>query len=218
MSSFPLDHLVVVEGNIGAGKTTLLEEFARKYPNYTCLSEPIEEFTRFKKRDGGFLNPLEIFYDDPCNSVLTQLYFLDVYQKKAEELERQKTSNVVLCDRWMTSCKVFTDALCLQGHINSFGEEYFLRKYSLLSQSLTYAKPSGIFFLDTPKQECLSRLWKRGRAMEADFSDMASHLESLEISYGKMIKDYNGQCPIHISKGQTTMELVSELKNFIDNL
>ena len=62
--------LVVVDGNIGAGKSTVLKGIKALHPEFYCVSEPLDLFTKFTKLDGGVINPLDVFYEDAsnCNS------------------------------------------------------------------------------------------------------------------------------------------------------
>ena len=43
--------------------------------------------------------------------------------------KRQSDVKVILCDRWIFSCVVFTRALYRLHSISEFGFEYFVKKY-----------------------------------------------------------------------------------------
>lgn len=210
---------VVLEGNIGAGKTAVKKELKKKYPEFTYIDEPLNDFCTFKRKDGTKLNPLEIFYSEPSNAIVTQLYFLDIYNTRVKEIERREDIHpIVICDRWITSCKVFTDALKSCKHISSFAWEYFIQKYDEKVNTLPLAFPTAIYFVDTPVDLCIERQQKRGREMEIKFTSMKKYMEELENSFKHMVIELGEKSVVQTSRGTTISERVKEVEDLIARL
>ena len=210
---------LALAGNIAAGKSSILTELQRIHPEYGFIFEPLNEFSYYKKHDGQVMNPLKEFYADSSNAIVTQLYFLDIYAKKIQELEHEKNMrDIIICDRWIFSCKLFTDALHMKGDITDFGWEYFTNKYYSLMSTLKYAYPDAVYYVDTPVDVCLQRQQQRGREMETNFRDMKLHLLCLESCYSELYKQFSPNCIFQKSKGQTLDQRVQEIEGIIARL
>lgn len=211
-----LEKTVVLEGNIGAGKSSVIAELQRKHPEYTYMCEPLNEFCSFRKCDGTTLNPLEIFYSHPNNAIVTQLYFLDIYEKRVKQMENAEDLHpIVICDRWITSCKIFTDALAKCSFISPFASEYFNQKYMHLENTLTYAIPSAIYLIDTPVDICIQRQKQRGRMMEVEFPHMLEYMKQLDTCFKQVSNTFANKCYVQKSIGTTIEQRVEEIETLI---
>lgn len=216
----PRDYVtVVLEGNIGSGKTAVLEALKRKHPEYTYIHEPLDAFCSFEKQDGTTLNPLQMFYANPENAIITQLYFLDIYHKRVKDIEtRDDLSKIIICDRWISSCRIFTDALRKCNHISAFAWEYFTRKYNETAKTLDFITPNAIYYVDTPVDVCLERQKLRGREMEVNFIEMKTYLHELNICYDQMLNDIPSKYHIQKSSGISITERVEEIEQLISSM
>lgn len=207
---------LVLEGNIGTGKSSVLAELQRKHPEFTYMCEPLHDFCNFPNVDGTTLNPLEVFYKHPNNAIVTQLYFLDVYEKRVKAMENAKElQSVIVCDRWITSCKTFTDALRKCDYISPFASAYFNQKYMHLEQTLAYAIPDAIYLIDTPLDICMERQKQRGRTMETEFSQMREYMKQLELCFNDIPEVFGTKCIVQKSIGSTIEQRVSEIEQLI---
>lgn len=210
--------VLVVDGKIGAGKTTLVNALRKLFPNVTYVTEPLDDFSRFVTGTGDIINPLEFFYENPKqNAIATQLYFLDVYSERLRELEETDVAPLIIADRWITSCDVFTNALTLEGHITQFGREYFAKKYKKLSNELVYFFPDVVYILDTPTDVCLERQRQRGRKIENDYMQMETYLRHIQWGYDAMAI-HQALFKVKKSKYNTLDSCVQEVSEIIKEL
>ena len=86
----------------------------------------------------------------------------------------------------MLTDKVFFDINVENGFSNPMEEAMFKNLYEFLSNNV-YPKLSGIIYLDTPVEECINRMIKRGRKAEKSLTK--EYLTQLDDNFKKVIKE-----------------------------
>ena len=86
----------------------------------------------------------------------------------------------------MLTDKVFFDINVENGFSNPMEEAMFKNLYEFLSNNV-YPKLSGIIYLDTPVEECINRMIKRGRKEEKSLTK--EYLTQLDDNFKKVIKE-----------------------------
>lgn len=149
--------IVSLEGNIGAGKTTFLTALAERYPEYTIVVEPIEEWmTKY-----GDSSILELFYADKARWAFTfQVCVIQTLVAAVKKVSSPKT--IIITERSaLTSRYVFAQMLKDAGFITELEWTMYLRIFD------EYALPiSGIIYLNTDPELSAQRIKARGRPGE----------------------------------------------------
>ena len=117
----------------------------------------------------------------------------------------------------MLTDKVFFDINVENGFSNPMEEAMFKNLYEFLSNNV-YPKLSGIIYLDTPVEECINRMIKRGRKAEKSLTK--EYLTQLDDNFKKVIKEsgipylkLNGVYDLKSDLGNVQKQLM----NFIQN-
>ena len=107
---------------------------------------------------------------------------------KMNELTKVAFSDkkIILIERCMLTDKVFFDLNVENGFSNPMEEAMFKNLYEFLSNNV-YPKLSGIIYLDTPVEECINRMIKRGRKAEKSLTK--EYLTQLDDNFKKVIKE-----------------------------
>jgi deoxyadenosine/deoxycytidine kinase len=180
-------YLFSVEGLIGAGKSTIIDKLQEITDNLleqdlpfsvVTIRECLEEFTSFHGH-----NPLELSYENPImNAPLAQVHFTQsinkvVLFKKLKPLfdstmkQWKNDTLVVVTDRSLFSPLPFIQTLYANGRISGFAHDflidYTLRKAKDTLKSLNL-QISGIYYVDTPIDICMTRVANRGRVFECE--------------------------------------------------
>ena len=146
----------MVDGVIGSGKSTTVdvsEKKIRTLPSalsrkIAFVREPVDQFLNWMGHE-----PLALTEQDPIkHSKMTQIHIIrtlaSVYR---EELAKYGDYDLIVCDRYMNSVRMFTDNLLEMGYITPFDREVILAvllDYEALLQPLNHTvylrrSPSG---------------------------------------------------------------------------
>ena len=175
-------YIFSIEGNIGAGKTTVIHHLQQIYGDQVILvEEPVKDWQNLKGE-----NLLKKKNDD----LNRWGYSFEAYVliTKMNELTKVAFSDkkIILIERCMLTDKVFFDINVENGFSNPMEEAMFKNLYEFLSNNV-YPKLSGIIYLDTPVEECINRMIKRGRKAEKSLTK--EYLTQLDDSFKKVIKE-----------------------------
>ena len=154
-------YIFSIEGNIGSGKTTVIRHLQQIYGDQVVLvEEPVKDWQNLEGE-----NLLKKKNDD----LNRWGYSFEAYVliTKMNELTKVAFSDkkIILIERCMLTDKVFFDINVENGFSNPMEEAMFKNLYEFLSNNV-YPKLSGIIYLDTPVEECINRMIKRGRKEE----------------------------------------------------
>jgi deoxyadenosine/deoxycytidine kinase len=149
--------IISLEGNIGAGKTTFLAALAERFPDYTIVVEPIEEWTT----KYGESSILELFYADKARWAFTfQVYAIQTLAAAVKKVSSPK--KIIITERSaQTSRHVFAQMLKDSGFITELEWSLYLRIFEEWAMRL-----SGIIYLNTDPQTSADRILKRVRPGE----------------------------------------------------
>lgn len=163
--------VIVIEGPIGAGKTSLIKRLENEWNDNNNVSYWMEQsFTSVKIGKNDF-NLLEANYNKNikmdaiiCAQLLINEVLSEYYNKSVKNAKR-----LVLMDRWIPSCKHFTEVYHKMGMLTPMSYEYIKRQTDRAQKKfIGKLKGKKIYpmYLDTPIEECVSRVKKRGRPEE----------------------------------------------------
>ena len=175
-------YIFSIEGNIGSGKTTIIHHLQKIYGDQVILvEEPVKDWQNLEGE-----NLLKKKNDD----LNRWGYSFEAYVliTKMNELTRFAYSDkkIILIERCMLTDKVFFDINVENGFSNPMEEAMFKNLYEFLSNNV-YPKLSGIIYLDTPVEECINRMIKRGRKAEKSLTK--EYLTQLDDGFKKVIKE-----------------------------
>ena len=175
-------YIFSIEGNIGSGKTTIIHHLQEIYGDQVVLvEEPVKDWQNLKGE-----NLLKKKNDD----LNRWGYSFEAYVliTKMNELTKVAFSDkkIILIERCMLTDKVFFDLNVENGFSNPMEEAMFKNLYEFLSNNV-YPKLSGIIYLDTPVEECINRMIKRGRKAEKSLTK--EYLTQLDNNFKKVIKE-----------------------------
>jgi len=175
-------YIFSIEGNIGSGKTTIIHHLQEIYGDQVVLvEEPVKDWQNLKGE-----NLLKKKNDD----LNRWGYSFEAYVliTKMNELTKEAFSDkkIILIERCMLTDKVFFDLNVENGFSNPMEEAMFKNLYEFLSNNV-YPKLSGIIYLDTPVEECINRMIKRGRKAEKSLTK--EYLTQLDNNFKKVIKE-----------------------------
>lgn len=163
---------ISVEGPIGIGKTSLSQIIADEY-SFHFLKEIVEE------------NPfLDKFYDDITEwSFQTEMFFLCNRYKQLDDIQQHYLLHQlpVVADYHIFKNKIFAQrTLSDENH----------QKYNQIFDILMKDKPQPnvIIYLHASLDTIMTRIEKRGRAMEKTIK--ASYIEQLSDDYDVFMKDF----------------------------
>ena len=175
-------YIFSIEGNIGSGKTTVIRHLQQIYGDQVVLvEEPVKDWQNLEGE-----NLLKKKNDD----LNRWGYSFEAYVliTKMNELTKVAFSDkkIILIERCMLTDKVFFDIDVENGFSNPMEEAMFKNLYEFLSNNV-YPKLSGIIYLDTPVEECINRMIKRGRKEEKSLTK--EYLTQLDDNFKKVIKE-----------------------------
>ena len=175
-------YIFSIEGNIGSGKTTIIHHLQEIYGDQVVLvEEPVKDWQNLKgenllKKKNDDLNRWG--YSFEASVLITKMNELT---KLAFSVKK-----IILIERCMLTDKVFFDLNVENGFSNPMEEAMFKNLYEFLSNNV-YPKLSGIIYLDTPVEECINRMIKRGRKAEKSLTK--EYLTQLDDNFKKVIKE-----------------------------
>lgn len=221
--------LIAVEGLPGAGKTTLLENLAKTYSTtadleITFVPEPIDLYTNYNFR----YNPLEEIYNYPKeNTTMTQIFLckmlnfnMDKILNDLPPLSSENCTRVLVTDRSLFSPEMFIHTYRSMNFLTQYSEDLLLREVN----EMTYAtlekhniRYSGMIFLDTDIQNCITRISTRGRHFETHVSE--NFLQRLKIEHDLFARTWKYVLPvgrvIAIDGNREEAMLVNDFKNYL---
>jgi deoxyadenosine/deoxycytidine kinase len=162
---------VAIAGNIGAGKTTLTRLLSEKL-NWKAYYEKVID------------NPyLSDFYDDMNRwSFHLQIFFLSHRFKSQKEIS--DWPNSCIQDRSIyEDVEIFAQTLYESGNMSQVDFENYRELFSIM---VTYLrKPDLIIYLETPVEQLVERILKRGRDYERTIDP--NYLRQLNDAYDQWI-------------------------------
>ena len=174
MSKIKNTVIACVYGIPGAGKTYLINSLLNYFNTCTNLEakivlEPVEKFERFF-HNGRFYLPFKEFSINPKRAALAiQMHILCTvsYELRSALIDAQNF-DIILLDRDLTSCKIFSHLLFNKGYLNDF--ELASLEHAIDKLILELPETDLNIFLDTPVEICSQRIQARSRLGEQDFT------------------------------------------------
>ena len=205
-------YIFSIEGNIGSGKTTIIHHLQRLYKDVILVEEPVKDWQNIEGE-----NLLSKKNDD----LNRWGYSFEAYVliTKMNELTKAALSDqkIILIERCMLTDKAFFDVNVENGLSTPMEIAMFSNLYEFLSKNV-YPKMNGIIYLDTPVEECASRMKKRGREGEQNIS--LEYLNQLNDHFKKVVNE--SKIPVLYLDGIYDLEkdigkVEEQLKDFVKN-
>ena len=205
-------YIFSIEGNIGSGKTTIIHHLQRLYKDVILVEEPVKDWQNIEGE-----NLLSKKNDD----LNRWGYSFEAYVliTKMNELTKAALSEqkIILIERCMLTDKAFFDVNVENGLSTPMEIAMFSNLYEFLSKNV-YPKMNGIIYLDTPVEECASRMKKRGREGEQNIS--LEYLKQLNDHFKKVVNE--SKIPVLYLDGIYDLEkdigkVEEQLKDFVKN-
>lgn len=205
-------YIFSIEGNIGSGKTTIIHHLQRLYKDVILVEEPVKDWQNIEGE-----NLLSKKNDD----LNRWGYSFEAYVliTKMNELTKAALSDqkIILIERCMLTDKAFFDVNVENGLSTPMEIAMFSNLYEFLSKNV-YPKMNGIIYLDTPVEECASRMKKRGREGEQNIS--LEYLKQLNDHFKKVVNE--SKIPVLYLDGIYDLEkdigkVEEQLKDFVKN-
>ena len=199
-----------IEGNIGAGKTTILKIIEKSIDDVYFVEEPVSQWQNV----GGF-NLLEKFYEDPDRWGFSFEFYVMLTKLKALAKAAESEKPVIILERSFFSNKIFMDTSAKLGKLNDL-EYHMLNNIYEFFMSNVYPMLSGIIYLNTPVDVCISRIAKRNRGEESAVDK--SYLTMLKEKFDQLAND--STIPTLILDGnfdlqRDTLKISLDMRNFV---
>lgn len=150
-----------IEGNIGAGKTTVLQILGKSIKDVIFVEEPVKEWQNL-----GGMNLLEKFYSDSDRWGFSFEFYVMLSKLKALAKAAESDKSIIILERSLLSNKVFMDISFKLGKLNEL--EYIMLKNTWdFFMKHVYPILSGVLYLSTSVDVCVSRIAKRNRQEES---------------------------------------------------
>lgn len=194
-------YLICLDGNIGAGKSTILarlKEEIKSLPHIAVLQEPISSWTNAKG-----INLLSAYYHDPYTYAYPfQMHILETVTDTLEKAIADPKLNILLCERSMfTNYEVFGRMLIDQGTMDTEQAQIYTSAFEKCwSRIASKIEGYAILYLDTPVDECFSRIRLRARDGEAKIT--REYLEKVDHYYQNML-DKQDSHVVRVKEDQT---------------
>ena len=160
--------ILLIDGPISVGKSSLARRLFKdfqEHENVVVLEEPLNVITQSGKH-----NTLNFIESSPA---VTQLF---IVQRLAEYYRNILASipkdSILILDRYLISCFVFTRNLYQNDMITVFERDFILEAIRKEFETLPY--PDGILFIRRDLQTCLKNIEARGRPAERWLTETAT--------------------------------------------
>lgn len=173
LSKLKTKRIYSIEGNIGAGKTTVLKIIGALMTDVIFVEEPINEWQNL-----GGMNLLEKFYYDPDRWGFSFEFYVMLSKIKALAKVADSDKSIIILERSLFSNKIFMDISAQLGKLNAF-ESQMLKTTWDFYMNHVYPLLSGMIYLNTSVDVCITRIAKRNREEES----------SVDASYLKLIHE-----------------------------
>ena len=179
-----------IEGSIGAGKSTLIRKLEKELTNVNqfpvkYLSEPVNLWSSIRNTVFD-KNILEKFYEDQTKySFSFQVLILTTLAQQIKEIQSENKDCILITERSLfASMEVFTKMLLEDKKLQKFEFDILHMLFEQLTNDIELC---GIIYLDTPVDECHTRILKRNRSGEMIDMD---YLTRLELYYKRFISNH----------------------------
>lgn len=199
-----------IEGNIGAGKTTILKIIGKTCDDAYFVEEPVSQW-----QNVGGMNLLEKFYEDPDRWGFSFEFYVMLTKLKALAKAAESDKPVVILERSFFSNKIFMDISAKLGKLNDL-EYQMLNNIFDFFMANVYPILSGIIYLNTPVDICISRIAKRNRGEESNVDK--NYLIMLKEKFDQLAND--STIPTMIIDGnfdleRDTKKITIDMTNFM---
>lgn len=201
-----------IEGNIGAGKTTVLKIIGACMNDVMFVEEPVQEWQNL-----GGMNLLEKFYEDPDRWGYSFEFYVMLSKLKALAQAAESDKSIIILERSFYSNKVFMDISAKLGKLNDLEYNMLLFIWDFLMKNV-YPMLSGVIYLSTPVETCISRIAKRNRQEESSVD--GAYLLLLHDKFEEVANLFN--IPTLVIDGNFDLQrdvpkLSAEMKEFMTN-
>lgn len=199
-----------IEGNIGAGKTTILKIIGKTCDDVYFVEEPVSQW-----QNVGGMNLLEKFYEDPDRWGFSFEFYVMLTKLKALAKAAESDKPVVILERSFFSNKIFMDISAKLGKLNDLEYQMLNNIFDFFMVNV-YPVLSGIIYLNTPVDVCISRIAKRNRGEESSVDK--NYLIMLKEKFDQLAND--STIPTLIIDGnfdleRDTKKITMDMTNFM---
>lgn len=201
-----------IEGNIGAGKTTVLNILGKSLKDVYFVEEPVKEWQNI-----GGMNLLEKFYLDSERWGFSFEFYVMLSKLKALTKAAESNKSIIILERSLLSNKVFMDISFKLEKLNDL--EYTMLKNTWeFYMNNVYPILSGVLYLNTSVDVCVTRIAKRNRQEESSVD--AGYLRLIHEHLEKNISEL--KIPILVINGdfdldRDVLKITTGINDFMEN-
>ena len=141
----------------------------------------------------GGINLLESFYSDPKRWGFS-FEFYSMLTKIKTLLERANSEkSIIIIERSILSNKIFKEISANMGKLDKMEHCMLMNVYNFYIRHI-YPQISGIIYLDTPIDECLTRISKRNRKEECAIEK--SYLVLIKKKYDELFDSFSAKIKV----------------------
>lgn len=186
--------IVSIEGLVGSGKSTIISELKRLAPKYEYLKEPIDEWRSVSTKEGTvvdvfgeFCRDLDSVRSSGTSRVASAYPFqMLTFITRVEIAAKVGDGKIAVTERSIESdYHIFGEAWrsSFTAPEKAVYDRYYQTHRGLLP-------PIGVvIYVDTPVNECLTRITQRGRPGESYTYEYLETLRSKHLKYFDLIRD-----------------------------
>lgn len=201
-----------IEGNIGAGKTTVLNILGKSLKDVYFVEEPVKEWQNI-----GGMNLLEKFYSDSERWGFSFEFYVMLSKLKALTKAAESTKSIIILERSLLSNKVFMDISFKLEKLNDLEYKMLKNTWEFYMNNV-YPILSGVLYLNTSVDVCVSRIAKRNRQEESSVD--AGYLRLIHEHLEKNISEL--KIPILVINGdfdldRDVLKMTTGINDFMEN-
>lgn len=216
--------LIAIEGSVAVGKSTLIQKLKSYKPiadKVLFIDEPVSEFSSYVSENDKKFNPLKEQYDDSRNFPIVQMHIIKAL---AKQLDSSSLTNkkFIISERSLLSPMVFIDVQSKLNNITPFTARYLLDECSNAVKTChtkNNIKLHGVFLIDIPVENCLSRI--NGRAREGEDNINKQFMCTLQQSYKEYFEHWGQQLSnnaVRLTHETDRTEVFSEFFEYFNNI
>ena len=207
-----MKYLYSIEGNIGSGKSTLVQFLKRSFKNVIFLDEPVHQWNEIKDLSGETI--LEKYYNNQKRYSFS--FQMMAYITRLSDLRKAfkncEDNSIIITERCLsTDREIFAKMLYDDGKIEEIEYQIYLRWFN---EFIDNSFLSGIIYVKTSPETCLTRIGIRGRKGE---NIPLEYLQGIHNYHENWINNTSVNTLFLDGEPEQTDILIEQIKAFVKN-